>query len=315
LRNLATPKLRTLYATSLHESSLRNSPIIMSTIASPRDPSLPFRRTHSSQAIATTPTSSARPSIDVARSTASSPTPPHATPNNPKRANRAALREYYKLKQQSTPVLEVTSPPSSETSHEQSEIPPSVLDSPDFNAETYVQNALRESTLPELLRLYAKVLGEMRALDAEKKALVYDNYSKLIAATETIRRMRMDMDPLNPVASTLDPAIGRVYEMARGLKESLGGEGAGNEDRDEKRRRTKEVVRAVLEVPDRLRKLVAQGMGENARREWDVPRRLLLRWKEQGVGGEDVGEVLKEGDEILKAAEDVGGNEKQEEED
>lgn len=155
----------------------------------------------------------------------------------------------------------------------------------------------------------------MRALDAEKKALVYDNYSKLIAATETIRRMRMDMDPLNPVASTLDPAIGRVYEMARGLKESLGGEGAGKGDGDERKRKTREIVRAVLEVPDRLRKLVAQGMVEDARREWDVPRRLLLRWKEQGVGGRDVEEVLKEGDDIIRAAADDAGNGKGEEED
>ena len=29
----------------------------------------------------------------------------------------------------------------------------------------------------------------MRGLDGEKKALVYDNYSRLIAATDTIRRV------------------------------------------------------------------------------------------------------------------------------
>lgn len=30
---------------------------------------------------------------------------------------------------------------------------------------------------------------EIRGLDGERKALVYDNYSKLIAATETIRKV------------------------------------------------------------------------------------------------------------------------------
>ena len=30
---------------------------------------------------------------------------------------------------------------------------------------------------------------EIRALDGERKALVYDNYSKLIAATDTIRKV------------------------------------------------------------------------------------------------------------------------------
>lgn len=48
---------------------------------------------------------------------------------------------------------------------------------------------MAESTLQELLKLYTRVLGEVRALDAEKKALVYDNYSKLITATETIRKV------------------------------------------------------------------------------------------------------------------------------
>ncbi len=30
---------------------------------------------------------------------------------------------------------------------------------------------------------------EIRGLDGERKALVYDNYSKLIAATDTIRKV------------------------------------------------------------------------------------------------------------------------------
>lgn len=32
-------------------------------------------------------------------------------------------------------------------------------------------------------------LAEIRGLDGERKALVYDNYSKLIAATDTIRKV------------------------------------------------------------------------------------------------------------------------------
>jgi uncharacterized membrane protein affecting hemolysin expression len=47
--------------------------------------------------------------------------------------------------------------------------------------------------MEEVLKLYTRTLGEIRALDAEKKALVYDNYSKLITATETIRKVRHDL--------------------------------------------------------------------------------------------------------------------------
>lgn len=33
--------------------------------------------------------------------------------------------------------------------------------------------------------------SEIKGLDGERKALVYDNYSKLISATDTIRKVRM----------------------------------------------------------------------------------------------------------------------------
>lgn len=255
------------------------------------------------------------------RSTQSSPVPANtSTLAAPvAKRNRAALREYYNLKKTTapapgTPTLEITDPLgdslSSLNSH--SEIPPSELDSPSFDAEAYVRSALASAGLADLLRLYARVLGEMRALDAEKKALVYDNYSKLIAATETIRRMRTNMDPLNPVASTLDPAIGRVYEMARGCREGVRGQieegkGAGGAER-ERRKRTREVVREVLGVPARLRRLVAEGKVEEARSVWELPRRLLLSWKEKEVGGQDVDVCIQEGDAALRDVDESPGD-------
>lgn len=171
--------------------------VIMSTIASPRDPSSTFRRTNSSQAVAT-PTSSARPSLDIPRSATSSPSLASGTiPPIGKRNNRAALREYYNLKKNpasasaTPPLLEVTDTDSvgdvAETSY--SEVPLSEIDADGFDADAYVRLGLRNSSLEELLKTYTRVLGEIRALDAEKKALVYDNYSKLITATETIRKV------------------------------------------------------------------------------------------------------------------------------
>lgn len=148
----------------------------MSTIASPREPSTPLRRVPSST------TSSARPSLDALRSSVTSPVnsnAPHQPPVN-KRANRAALREYYNLRAAGTPRIDVPD----------SEVPASEIDAPEFKTDEYVAKVVAESGLEDLLRLYTRVVGEVRALDAEKKALVYDNYSKLIAATETIRKVR-----------------------------------------------------------------------------------------------------------------------------
>lgn len=92
-----------------------------------------------------------------------------------------------------TPLLEVTDTDSvagDDQLSSYSEVPLSEFDADGFEADAYVRAKLRDSGLEELLRTYTRVLGEIRALDAEKKALVYDNYSKLITATETIRKVR-----------------------------------------------------------------------------------------------------------------------------
>ena len=155
------------------------------------------------------------------------------------------------------------------------------------------------------------MLGELRALDAERKALVYDNYSKLIGATETIRRMRATAQTqgnnnVGGKEEDLGKVVEGVYEVARGLREGLRREVEQRGDADGKGRdRRKEVVREVVKVPEKVRRLVAEGRVEEARREWEVPRRLLVRWREKGVGGEEVGRLIEEGDEALRGE---GGN-------
>ncbi|KAK3384969.1 Vps51/Vps67-domain-containing protein [Podospora didyma] len=295
----------------------------MSTIASPRD--MP-RRMNSSHAANITPTSSSRPSLDLPASTLGSPNPNAGTssaagapaPNN-KRATRAALREYYNIRNKppssgsgaSTPTVEVTDAAagpdffSSLNNNNSGEMmtAPSELDAPNFSAETYIASILKKSSMTDLLRTYARVLGEIRALDAEKKALVYDNYSKLISATETIRRMRSTMDPLNPMASTLDLVVAKIYEQASGMREELRREvprpTTALKIAPDTRERTKQLVQQVLAVPERLRRLMQEGKEDEARREWEMPRRLLERWKERGLGGDDVGALLEEGDAIV----------------
>ncbi|KAI0886691.1 Vps51/Vps67-domain-containing protein [Annulohypoxylon maeteangense] len=301
----------------------------MSTIATPRDPP---RRVPSYQG--TTPTSSTRPSLDASRSPIGSPkltgspnlSASAAPPTAPgSKSNRAALRAYYNLKKQAAPVVEVTDP-FGETSggpqHEQySEVAPSEMDKPDFDAESFVKKALAENGMEELLRLYTRVLGETRALDAEKKALVYDNYSKLITATETIRKMRTNMDPLNPMASTLDPAIAQIYSQASAIRDSLrksvpppDAARTAAEEARKRKARTKQLATEVLDAPDKIRALVNEGRLEDARQAWKMPRRLLLVWKEQGVGGIDVDACIEDGDAALKGEpskgnwRDVNGN-------
>jgi len=56
----------------------------------------------------------------------------------------------------------------------------------------------------------------------------------------------------------------------------------------------------VLETPERLRQLVAEGKEEQARREWEKPLMLLERWKSSGLGGTDVEDCIEDGEAALR---------------
>lgn len=291
----------------------------MSTITSPRDTSVNGRRVP----LIVTPTTSSRPSFEHIRSADASPSRAPSFPAQPKR-NRAALREYYNLKKTAAAEAESVNDGASEASsiHDYSEVGESELDRPDFDAEAFIKHALETQSLAQLLRTYNGVLTDIRALDAERKALVYDNYSKLIAATETIRKMRVNMDPLNPMAKTLDPAIASIYERAETIKSELRDsmpewqrrerelEASEREESRTKARtksRTKEVVLRVLNTPEKVRGLLNDGKENKARKLWEETSRLLERWKERGVGGDDVQNCIDDGEAALRGE---GPNEK-----
>lgn len=155
--------------------------------------------------VLTSPTGSNRPSLDLPRSGTASPGPFSPTtataavlPTTTKRKNRAALREYYNIQRErgsGSGSGSVTAGAASPQLPDgpQSEVPAGEMDAEDFDAAAYVAKVASENGLEDLLRVYTRVLAEMRALDAEKKALVYDNYNKLITATETIRKASLSL--------------------------------------------------------------------------------------------------------------------------
>ncbi|EME78095.1 uncharacterized protein MYCFIDRAFT_63880 [Pseudocercospora fijiensis CIRAD86] len=226
----------------------------MSTIASPR-PSISI--------------SSRRTSIDTLASTASKPAPERGS----LRRNRAALRDYYNLAKD-TPDSETLPPtPTLDAEHV------SELDKPGFKVDDYVQHLLANEGLEGVLRVEAGLLSDIRNLDGEKKALVYDNYSKLIAATDTIRHMREKMDPMTPTTHTLAPAIGHIADTAKALTEDLrkahGGEAAALKSKEAQRRKQQESVRWLLNAPERLEKMVRSGDDEAAKKEWEKVKTVL----------------------------------------
>jgi hypothetical protein len=163
--------------------------------------------------------------------------------------------------------------------------------------------------------LLAHHITEIRNLDSDRKSLVYDNYSKLLSATSTIRRMRGNMDPLTPATHTLGPAISHIAEIATSLSSSMQGlqakpAGLGisvrvEKDDDEKeaedeKQRQKETVRWVLDTPRRLQELIDQDQDDEAEQDWEHVDKILAQWK--GVAG--VAELREECENIMREEDD-----------
>ncbi|KAI4155559.1 MAG: hypothetical protein LQ340_000925 [Diploschistes diacapsis] len=263
--------------------------------------------------------SSRRTSLDTTTrsSTVSSPSlqpsnPPVTAPQPQARRNRAALRDFYGLKNPPTQHPDGAK----EDSHSQgippdgSQISSSELDTPGFDAQAYVKGVLEREGLEGVLKSEWELVGEIKSLDGDRKALVYDNYSKLITATDTIRRMRANMDPLAPHTSTLAPAISHIAGTAEALAAAMkqkvailaieeNGENLPSsrakrlehrerdgEDADVQRR-TQEMntVEWVLGAPGRFRRMDEEGKKEAAKEDWQEVKLLLQKWQARGVGG------------------------------
>ena len=228
---------------------------------------------------------SPRPSIGTSSRRTSTSTDTAAQTNAPDRGslrrNRAALRDYYGLKSTETNDTPATPSLTSFEFERESEI-----DKPDFDPATYVSTLLSKESIDGVLKVEAGLVSEIRSLDGEKKALVYDNYSKLIAATDTIRNMREKMDPLTPTTSTLTPAIGHIAETAATLSSELKKSNTVSAPESEAQRKQREqnaTVRWVLKAPSRLRMLRESDRKDEAERQWEDINRLLSKW--DGVRG------------------------------
>ena len=222
------------------------------------------------------------------------------------RRNRSALRDYYNLPAASpTTVVNPPTPPTPRTPVTV-EHATSPIDRADFNSEEYVSTLLKEEGLAKIMQTEAELLSDIRSLDGEKKALVYDNYSKLIDATATIGRVRdmlevealtgekkEDTDVVKQLVDgerksdidgkgKLDELVGKVVQTAsKGRPAQKINE--ENEQRDDNPQHEKEKRRAtiawVLDTPRRLEGMIRDDEKTAAQDDWREVKSLLEGWK------------------------------------
>ena len=100
--------------------------------------------------------------------------------------------------------------------------PPPPIDTPDFDCDAYVERLVRETPLDALQTRCAEMAGEIRSLDSDMQMLVYENYSKFIVATDTIRRMKSNVEGMEAKMEELRVTVASTAERSEAVNASIG---------------------------------------------------------------------------------------------
>ncbi|KAH9994782.1 Vps51/Vps67-domain-containing protein [Russula vinacea] len=144
------------------------------------------------------PNSAPQPSSSTRPTTA----PPTTTP--PERSKTKAmdlLRKHY--------GLSVTPPPPSGRPMD-----PLDLDSPAFDSKVYYGQLITTASLTTLLKKENDLLTEMRQLDSERQALVYNHHHELIDATDTISAMKERTETIDRDLERLKAAFSEISRLS-----------------------------------------------------------------------------------------------------
>ena len=71
------------------------------------------------------------------------------------------------------------------------------IDSSAFTVDKYVGTMLQYKSLEELVHRGNAMVSEIKSLDSDMQMLVYENYNKFISATETIKRMKANVEAMD----------------------------------------------------------------------------------------------------------------------
>jgi len=95
------------------------------------------------------------------------------------------------------------------------------LDRQNFNCNDYFQNLIAERRVKELLKRNNELCTEIKTLDSDMQTLVYENYSKFISATDTIRSVKTNVDEMEKEMQDLSNSLEKIQQLNEHIDTSL----------------------------------------------------------------------------------------------
>ncbi|KAF7722264.1 Vacuolar protein sorting-associated protein 51 [Apophysomyces ossiformis] len=96
------------------------------------------------------------------------------------------------------------------------------IDDTTFNSSKYFSKLLKEKPLRDLIEEDNKLMTEIREIDGDMKTLVYENYNKFISATDTIRKMKANVESMESEMSHLNEYMTNISQRCMSINQTLG---------------------------------------------------------------------------------------------
>ena len=128
-----------------------------------------------------------------------------------KRPHRAKLNQFYRKNSSESAEAKPPTNSSNSTTTGAGSDHPLNINGPAFDPDMYTQKLIKEASLSQLMAQEAEVVKQIGALDSDMQTLVYENYNKFIAATDTIRKMRIDFRAME---DEMDALAGKMQNIS-----------------------------------------------------------------------------------------------------
>ncbi|KAJ2543563.1 hypothetical protein GGF49_001961 [Coemansia sp. RSA 1853] len=172
------------------------------------------------------------------------------------------------------------------------------IDSPAFESKRYLKKVLVEQGVSGLLRADNELVTQVRQIDGEMKTMVYENYSKFISATETIRKMKQDADYMDAEMGKLSQRVNRISAKTSAVNAKFA-DRREHIHRLSREHRLLSNLQFLFALPEQLGQFIGAGRFVDAARAWARTQPLLHHYRQLGV----FAGVEKDGKEMMASVE------------
>eukprot|EP00299_Pterocystis_sp_00344_P015197 c7577_g1_i3.p1 GENE.c7577_g1_i3~~c7577_g1_i3.p1 ORF type:complete len:773 (+),score=196.18 c7577_g1_i3:43-2361(+) len=133
---------------------------------------------------------------------------------------------------------------------------PTNIDGPNFDPQAHFLKLLKEKNLQGLVKEDKALLTEVKGLDGNLQTLVYENYSKFLSATDTIRMMKQNVKSIEGELQQLSTYMEEIQQSSEQINTSLSDSRAKIEQLNAVRGLVKK-LQFIFELPSKLNRAVS----------------------------------------------------------